>query len=260
MRVLRVGYSGDDVATWQTFLVGQGTFKDAVDGQFGPEVEAATKDFQSSYRLTPDGVVGPGTWGMAMSLGLNPLTDTDTSEDGPNWPPKPDFSPLSESEKAGLFGSFTYVPDPIPGSPENIRVTDGWVAQNLVPVHVPQLAKVQYAPPNQTAYFHTKAAQQLQDLFSSWESAGLLDKVLTWGGSYAARFIRGSRTVLSNHSYGTAFDINVPWNMLGTMPALKGKHGSTRELVSIANTHGFYWGGHFDGRPDGMHFEIAGLM
>jgi len=29
--------------------------------------------------------------------------------------------------------------------------------------------------------------------------------------------------------------------------------------VPLANEHGFYWGGHFRHRPDGMHFEIAVL-
>lgn len=32
-----------------------------------------------------------------------------------------------------------------------------------------------------------------------------------------------------------------------------------RELVPIANDFGFYWGGHFRSRLDGMHFEIAEL-
>jgi len=27
--------------------------------------------------------------------------------------------------------------------------------------------------------------------------------------------------------------------------------------VSIAHDHGFYWGGHFAKRRDGMHFEVA---
>jgi hypothetical protein len=52
-------------------------------------------------------------------------------------------------------------------------------------------------------------------------------------------------------------DLNVAWNRLGTVPALKGKTGSLRELVPIANELGIYWGGHFAGRPDGMHFEVA---
>jgi hypothetical protein len=71
------------------------------------------------------------------------------------------------------------------------------------------------------------------------------------------RFIRGSHSVLSNHAYGTAFDINAPWNALGVRPALVGKPGSVRELVPLAAEHGFAWGGHFRTRPDGMHFELV---
>jgi len=69
--------------------------------------------------------------------------------------------------------------------------------------------------------------------------------------------MRGS-TNLSRHAWGTAFDINVPWNGLNVVPPRVGDKGSVRELVTIANKHGFYWGGHF-GRLDGMHFEIAVL-
>ena len=71
--------------------------------------------------------------------------------------------------------------------------------------------------------------------------------------------MRGSRTTLSNYAWGTAFDINVPWNARGTVPALCGEKGSVRELVAIANEHGFYWGGHFS-RRDGMHFEVARVL
>jgi hypothetical protein len=28
-------------------------------------------------------------------------------------------------------------------------------------------------------------------------------------------------------------------------------------LVPVANLWGFWWGGHYDGRKDGMHFEVA---
>ncbi len=81
--------------------------------------------------------------------------------------------------------------------------------------------------------------------------------VAGWGGSYVARFIRGSRTKLSNHSWGTAFDINTLQNGLGKRPALGGEPGSVRALVTLANKHGFNWGGHFSGRLDGMHVEAG---
>src|SRR5512133_3895662 len=75
------------------------------------------------------------------------------------------------------------------------------------------------------------------------------------GDSAPVRVAAGC-TILSNYAWGTAFDINVAWNRLGTVPALRGERGSVRELVPLANAHGFYWGGHFS-RRDGMHFEVT---
>ncbi len=86
---------------------------------------------------------------------------------------------------------------------------------------------------------------------------GLMDRVLAWGGSYAPRFIRGSTSVLSNHAFGSAFDINVANNPLGAEPAYPTQKGCVFDLVPLAHEHGFYWGGHFASRRDGMHFEIA---
>ncbi len=65
---------------------------------------------------------------------------------------------------------------------------------------------------------------------------------------------------LSNHAYGTAFDINAAQNGLGVEPAAIGKRGCVRELVPLANRHGFFWGGHFSKRKDGMHFEVGKLL
>jgi D-alanyl-D-alanine carboxypeptidase-like protein len=78
------------------------------------------------------------------------------------------------------------------------------------------------------------------------------------GGSFAPRYVRGSRVTLSSHAWGAAFDVNYAWNRLGTVPALRGEKDSVRELVPIAHAYGFYWGGHFS-RCDGMHFEVARL-
>jgi hypothetical protein len=138
---------------------------------------------------------------------------------------------------------------------------------NIASVAIPQLQGVVGAPADCRVSVHKLVVGPIRELFERWEKAGLLPLIKSWGGSWAPRFIRGSKTSLSNHAYGTAFDINVAWNGLGAVPALAGRTGSVRELVPIANELGWFWGGHFGmgaagnpgtgSRPDGMHFELA---
>lgn len=172
-------------------------------------------------------------------------------------PPKPNFNPLvSTAQRQKIFGKFEY--RSFSGT-DDIVILGNWERDNIVRVHIPQLRDVKgLVPKNLSIPFHKLAANQLQALFKEWEDAGLIRLVLTYAGSFVPRFVRGSRSTLSNHAFGTAFDINAAWNGLGMTPARAGSVGSVRELVAIAHKHGFYWGGHFS-RPDGMHFEVAVL-
>lgn len=262
MRVLKEGATGEDVRAWENFLVGQGYNAGEVDGVFDTATKAATAAFQKTQELVPDGEAGNKTIGIAMGLGF-PLLEDPVNNDkfGPNWPPRPDLNPLTSTiGRQQLFGTFAYVASPTPGNPEAIRVTDGWFGANVQRVLVQQLGggRVVGASRDGTVLIHKRGANRLLALFAAWDQAGLMPLVLSWAGSYAPRFIRGSRTVLSNHAFATAFDINVPWNMLGVQPALVGTKGSVRELVPIANSLGWFWGGHYEGsRPDGMHFELC---
>lgn len=185
-----------------------------------------------------------------------------------SWPPKPGFGPLATiAAQQQLFGTFEFVHDPAPNNQERIRILGDWVRDNIDrEVFVPQLAKlaarkVPGAPRSGVISWHRKAKQQILGLWQAWEDAGLLDLIISYHGDWNARFVRGRIGVLSNHSFGTAFDINTVvngLNWLGVRPALVGERGSVRELVPIAHAYGFYWGGHFD-RFDGMHFDIAQL-
>ncbi len=234
MQVIKLGSSGDEVRRWQYFLVGQKLLKDVADGSFGPNTRKATKAFQRLHELKDDGVVGPKTLARALDAGFDPgFVDPSGDVTGPSYPPRPAFPPLvSNQERAALFGKFEYTPAPcVKGGPSGGRVR-----------------------------IHKEIADQFARLLGRWQSDGVARLVLTWDGSFVARFVRGSRTVLSNHSFGTAFDINAAFNSLGSMPLLVGEKGSVRDLVTTANEHGFFWGGHFEGRPDGMHFEAAKIL
>jgi len=256
MQVLRKGSKGQEVEDWQFFLRGLDLYNSVIDGDFGPATHSATIAFQRQNRLTDDGVVGSMTYAKAFEMGFGILDDDDTGINSPNWPPKPNFSSLSFVDKKRIFGDFKYKPSPSPNNPEGITILGDWVSKNIVKVKIPQLKGVLGAPSSGEIFWHQKGEEQIIKLFEAWEKENLLQLVQSWAGSWVPRFVRGSRTFLSNHAYATAFDINVPWNGLKRTPALVGKKGSVRELVPIANDLGFYWGGHFS-RKDGMHFEIG---
>ena len=263
--VLRLGSKGQEVRRWQLFLRGLNLYKSEVDGIFGPGTSAGTKALQrrankEGHSLIVDGIAGNQTIGYAMTLGFE-VVDTpadDDDEEGPNWPPPPDdLAPLTNAKRERIFGRIDWVAVPVAANPEAIRIVNGWNKQNIVNVDIPQLAGIVGAPKTGRIQVHRLAADPIVRLFEAWEDAELIDKVLTWAGSWVPRLIRGSTSVLSNHAFGTAFDINAAWNGLGARPALKAEKGSVRELVPIASEQGWYWGGHYQSRKDGMHFELV---
>ncbi|WP_420127059.1 M15 family metallopeptidase [Longimicrobium sp.] len=261
MRVLRQGDRGADVKRWQFFLVGQNLDVGVADGIFGARTHLATLAFQQRHGLVADGIVANRTVGQAALLGFEIVDEPSDDIHTAGFPPKPTFKPLvGTAARQQVFGKFSFVPKPVPGNRENIEITDDWAAKNIIVVTIPQLKGVPGAGSSGKVQFHRAAADQMVALWQAWDDAGLIDRVLSWGGSFVPRFVRGSKTTLSNHAFGSAFDINVPFNPLGVIPALVGKKGSVRELVPLANQHGFFWGGHFAGRLDGMHFEIAKIL
>jgi len=74
-----------------------------------------------------------------------------------------------------------------------------------------------------------------------------------WG--YCYRMIRGSTDKLSNHSSGTALDLNAtqhPLGKAGTFDAAK-----VPMIQALAKKYGLKWGGDYVNRKDEMHFEIT---
>lgn len=260
--ILRPGAKGNEVQRWQLFLIGRGLLKGAADGDFGPLTEKASKAFQKNNGLVADGIIGPQSYAVAMRLGFDAgLKDTIAPTDTHILTGSSALKSLTSAQRQKLFGIIEYDHTPTSQNHEAITITNGWDQANIITVTIPQLkGKPVYGKISSGRMrFHKKAAEQLKAMWAAWEAAGLLERVLTYEGSYMPRLIRGGST-LSSHAHGTAFDINYNWNRLGQIPAAAGKHGSVRELVPIANEHGFFWGGHFKARPDGMHFEVARLL
>jgi len=74
-----------------------------------------------------------------------------------------------------------------------------------------------------------------------------------WG--YAFRMTRGSDKVLSNHSSGTAIDLNAIKHPLGKSNTFNRDQSNTIKL--LITKYGLFWGGNYKKRKDEMHFEIA---
>ncbi|MCR0984691.1 peptidoglycan-binding protein [Roseomonas populi] len=73
-------------------------------------------------------------------------------------------------------------------------------------------------------------------------------------GMLCARFVRGSTTSISNHSWGTAIDLTLD-GVLDARGDGRVQEGLTR-IAPIFNRHEWFWGAAF-GTEDGMHFECS---
>lgn len=163
------------------------------------------------------------------------------------------------------FGQFPYRVEPRPGNPERIVILGSWVRTHLVEVAVPQLERFGIRRP---ITVHYRAGAPLVALWAAWEAAGLLDLIPTFDGLWVPRFKRQTGTEteraakaaklgpasLSNHAWGTAFDI-------GARAYPQGRRVKATDpfaqLFPVAEAHGWYPGARFSPTPDPMHFELA---
>jgi hypothetical protein len=270
-----------EVQRWQYFLLRQGMSEAGkIDGDFGLKTETATKFFQVKNQLTATGKVGEPELKVAQAKGYTILPDDYYSKRaGAAYPAPPgNLGSPSNASRNQNFTCFKFLQRPLAQRPDREAIVikgscDGtiadWIADKIVDIEMPQL---RYA----TSYSgrfrtHKKAAPIFAALFKAWEDADLLHLIMSYEGCFVARCKRNQApagsgghgvleskdvSALSNHSFGSAFDINYVDNQLGAVPAFCGRRGSTRELVDAANKLGIYWGGHF-GTQDGMHFEIS---
>lgn len=250
MKVIRKGSRNNLVYRWQNFLRGQG-FPVTADGDFGKNTELYTKHYQANEGLEDDGVVGSITFKHAASDGFVLVREIAIIG-------KPaGAKALSSRARAELFGEIEYEHIPTEHNREKVECINGWNTENVKKVHIPELIPIKGSS---DVWFHVLGHEQLKRLFAELAEKGLLQDILSWGGSYCMRLIRGSKTRLSSHAWASSFDINMSWNRLGRTPAPEGEKGSVVAIAEIAYKHGFFWGGHFNNRPDGMHFEMFKLI
>lgn len=266
--ILGIGSIGNDVRRLQEFLNRQLPASLVADGSYGGLTKTEVLHFRSRSGLPSAPTFDEDCFRVSAPLGYDkPQFDTDPAKGVLAFPKaKSGLSSPTGADMQNKAGKITFTHTPQSGNPEHITITNGFEGLNIVVVDIPQLKDcvVPLDPgvtkSNGKIRFHKKHAARLVKLFESWNRAGFTDRILTFDGAFNARLKRGSSSAtvanLSNHSFGTAFDINAQLNMRKTIPAMMGDRGCVRELVSIANDNGFFWGGHFRTK-DGMHFEIA---
>ncbi|QCW49230.2 M15 family metallopeptidase [Nocardioides dongxiaopingii] len=142
---------------------------------------------------------------------------------------------------ADAVGVFNYTPT----TGGRIVPDPAWVSSHITTEVVPILGSVtcnKYMMPQLKAALAEIVTQGLAAEINPGEYAGC----------YYPRFIAGS-TTLSNHSFGLAFDINVPGNGRGTVGEID------RGVVAIFKRWGFAWGGDWS-YTDPMHFELDRIV
>ena len=273
-----------EVQRWQYFLRKRGIAEaGSIDAQFGLKTETATKIFQAAQGVAQTGKLDDATLGAAVALGYTdrPSNYYDDKK-GSNFPTRPSTlqSPTNASRNHGL-GCFRFIQLPLANRPEaeSIHILgscDGTIAdwEHSQIVDLPISQKVFAKGFSGHIRCHQLVAPHVQKLFQLWDQLDLLHLVIDFEGAFNPRYMRGASPgpnpqpatqsdqvdSLSNHAFGSAFDINVADNEFKGSPARCPARGAVRELVKPANELGFYWGGHFSSRVDGMHFEFADFM
>lgn len=135
-----------------------------------------------------------------------------------------------------------------------IKSQNGWTASkvrdeiDIESFPVPG-TKVKLACNKAVATLLVGFAAEFHELIEPIDEGGLDD----WG--YAFRDVRGVPGKLSNHSSGTAIDLNAtkhPLGKAGTFPLEK-----VPMIRALAKKYSLTWGGDYRGRKDEMHFEVA---
>jgi len=262
MLVASVGVAGRnlqaDVRAVQGGLKSAGESPGAVDGICGPATVGAILRFQSRFMARPDGRVDPqgSTW--AQLAGRAPAAIRAV-------PPA-----VSLHSAAASGGLTTLVPKPdrasinkglLPVSSEFMLAQLGKPRESFTADCAP-LTDARLKRATLTAVVGPMKVTGLRPAIESLqrvlaqiqrEQPQVYD-VLGTAGMLCCRWVRGSTTAISNHSWGTAIDL--------TLNKVLDKRGDNRVqlgltlIAPIFNAHGWYWGAAFR-TEDAMHFEAS---
>ncbi|MDP1899969.1 MAG: M15 family metallopeptidase [Rubrivivax sp.] len=244
-----------DVSLVQRLLLARGFAKpDDVDGICGKNTIDAIVDFQKGFLRKPDGRVDPGgtSWthlsGTYSGIATEPPPAAVATGSITRTVPRPAASSINiglKSVNNSLM--LQLIGDPRGGSYSNTcqpptlpKLRRNTVLDSIGPFRVTGLVP---AVLSLKAVMIDIQAEQ-PEVYRALGTAGML----------CCRWVRGSTTSISNHSWGTAIDLT-----LNGILDIYGNDQVQVGLTAIApifNRHGWFWGAAFR-TEDGMHFEAS---
>lgn len=235
------GSRGTVVSNLQLDLTKLGFNTYGVDGIFGVNTYNAVVNFQKSRSLAADGIVGPQTKAALNTFGgtVSRSAQTDTRK-------YPKISKVN-----GIYGQFHY--RDLSGG--RIEVDPVWVSQNIVTITLPGL--------NRKVQVHKYAADNFIKAFNyikngtatiNGKQVPLLSLIKTMDGTYVTRHVNWNPAKgLSNHSWGTAIDINAADHFRYVNPAWEPNDPNLILWEKAFKPAGFSWGNSYS---DAMHYEL----
>jgi peptidoglycan hydrolase-like protein with peptidoglycan-binding domain len=257
----------DDVLIVQHLLQQQGLGIGRADGSCGPRTIAGINTFQAGFLRNPDGLIAPDgiTFqrlsliafkpGTTAAVAPQPATQhqielaapAELNQSVTSVIRRDKLGPLNSGLKA-LSNKFMLEKLGQPResfSTDCQPVTNATLKKNIKTDSVGPFRVTGLAPAVdslRSVMADIKAAQP--DTYNVLGSAGML----------CCRYVRGSTSSISNHSWGTAIDL--------TLKGVLDKRGDGMVQYGLAliapifNKHGWYWGASFP-TEDAMHFEIG---
>lgn len=98
---------------------------------------------------------------------------------------------------------------------------------------------------------HRLIVENFIQAFTAIKELGLTDECKNYGGIFAQRSIRGQSAHPSTHSWGIAIDLEPQRYPLGSLKRFP------EPIIKAFADAGFFYGGDFRARKDGMHFQFA---
>lgn len=279
-----------DVQVLQKMLADHGLYRGQLDGKCGPLTVGAILQFQRGFMTVPDGRVDlhGQTWRRLSTSHAN-VQQAQATQAAPASHPA---SAAKPAVKAAAAPAPAAAPAVAPATQPQIltagqaltasvpRPDKNSINQGLVAVS-PSFMVEQLGQPRDTYSANCQpltnttlkkhivtqsvgrfsvtgldaAVSSLRDALAQIQrEQPAVYNALGTAGMLCCRYIRGSSSAISNHSWGTAIDFTIN-GVLDVRGDNKVQVGLTL-IAPIMNQHGWYWGAAFR-TEDGMHFEAS---